>query len=146
MHSYAWCVGVPLWSLHVQSAISSSFIKQRCEWCRQKKKKGEARGRQKQQGQSSRRPPPLQRSFATVVAGESAKLHAQLGQPASEAEREKLRTLLTNMDASIAALAPVATGDEHVHQILTAQQEKRKQVQARLSALRPLKTKAQSGP
>ena len=24
--------------LHVQSAISSSFIKQRCEWCRQKKK------------------------------------------------------------------------------------------------------------
>ena len=25
-------------SLHVQSAISSSFIKQRCEWCRQKKK------------------------------------------------------------------------------------------------------------
>ena len=30
---------MPLWSLHVQSAISSSFIKQRCEWCRQKKKK-----------------------------------------------------------------------------------------------------------
>ena len=30
---------MPFWSLHVQSAISSSFIKQRCEWCRQKKKK-----------------------------------------------------------------------------------------------------------
>ena len=29
--------GASLVVLHVQSAISSSFIKQRCEWCRQKK-------------------------------------------------------------------------------------------------------------
>ena len=59
-----------------------------------------------------------QSSFATVVAEEAAKLHAQLGQdavdvpmmengpddvPSEEAEREHLRTLLANLDASIAA-------------------------------------------
>ena len=51
----------------------------------------------------------------------------------SEAEREKLRTLLANFDASIAALTTVARGDEDVHQILKAKQEKREQVQASMS-------------
>ena len=108
---------------------------------------GEARGRQRQQqqGQSSRRPPSMQSPFAAVVAEEAAKLHAQLGQPAAinvpmiedgpdeapseEAEREKLRTLLANLNASVAALTPVAAGDEDVYQILQAKQERRKQVQ-----------------
>ena len=61
--------------------------------------------------------------------------------PSEEAEREQLRTLLANLDASIAALAPVAAGDEDVCQILQAKQEKRKRVQAQLLALRPLKTR-----
>ena len=91
-----------------------------------------------------------------MVAEEAAKLHAQLGQgaidvpmmetgqdvaPSDEAEREQLRTLLANLDASIAALTPVAAGDEDVCQILQAKQEKRKRVQAQILALRPLKTR-----
>ena len=79
---------------------------------------GVTRGRHQQQGQSSRKPQSTQSSFATVVAEEAAKLHAQLGQdavdvpmmengpddvPSEEAEREHLRTLLANLDASIAA-------------------------------------------
>ena len=97
-----------------------------------------------------------QSTFAAVVVEEAAKLHAQLGQdaidvpmmetgpdeaPSEEAEREQLRTLLANLDASIAALTPVAAGDEDVCQILQAEQEKRKRIQAQLSALRPLKTR-----
>ena len=95
-----------------------------------------------------------QSTFAAVVE-EAGKLHAQLGQvaidvpmmetgpdeaPSQEAEREQLRTLLANLDASIAALTPVAAGDEDVCQILQAEQEKRKRIQAQLSVLRPLKT------
>ena len=32
------CASLVVFLLHVQSTISSSFIKQRCEWCRQKKR------------------------------------------------------------------------------------------------------------
>ena len=49
--------------------------------------------------------------------------------PWEEAEREQLRTLLANLDASIAALTPVAAGDADVSQIVQAQQ------------VRPLKTR-----
>ena len=91
-----------------------------------------------------------------AVDVEAAKLHAQLGQdavdvpmmengpdevPPEEAEREQLRTLLANLDASIAAPTPVAAGDEDVYEILQAKQGKRKRVQAQLSALGPLKTR-----
>ena len=61
--------------------------------------------------------------------------------PSEEAEREQLYTLLANLGASIAALTPVAAGDEDVCLILQAMQERRKLVQAQLSALRPLKTR-----
>ena len=96
-------------------------------------------------GQSSRRPQFMQSTFAAVVAEEAAKLHAQLGQPAAidvpmiedgldeapseEAEREKLRTLLANLNASVATLTLVAAGDEDVYQIVQAKQERAKQVQ-----------------
>ena len=95
-------------------------------------------------------------SVSAPVYAEAAKLHAQLGQdaidvpmmetgpdeaPSEEAEREQLRTQLANLDASIAALTPVAAGDEDVCQILQAEHEKRKRIQAQLSALRPLKTR-----
>ena len=64
--------------------------------------------------------------------------------PSEEAEREQLCTLLANVGASIAALTPVAAGEEDLCQILQAKQEKRKRVQAQLSALRPLKTRLRS--
>ena len=101
---------------------------------------------------SSLRRVPLQ----AVVAEAAAKLHAQLGQgaidvpmmetgqdvaPSEEAEHEQLRNLLANPDASIAALTSVAAGDEDVCQIPQAKLEKRKRVQAQLSALRPLKSR-----
>ena len=130
---------------------SNFASRSRCRSC------GVVRGRyQQQQGQSGRTPQFTQSTFAAVVAEEAAKLHAQLGQgaidvpmmetgqdvaPSEEAERKQLRTLLTNLDASIGALTPVAAGDEDVCQILQAKQEKRKRVQAQLSAVRPLRTR-----
>ena len=129
---------------------SNFASRSRCRSC------GVVRGRcQQQQAQSGRTPQFPQSTFAAVVAEDAAKLHAQLGQgaidvpimetgqdvaPSDEAEREQLRTLLANLDASIAALTPVAAGDEDVCQILQAKQEKRKRVQAQLAALRQLKT------
>ena len=79
-------------------------------------------------GQSSRRPPSVQSSFATVVAEEAAQpspgsLRRRMVRPRPrrrKAEREKLRNLLANLDVSIAALTPVAAGDEDINQILRA--------------------------
>ena len=86
---------------------SNFASRSRCRSC------GAARGRYQ--------PQFTQSTFAAVVAEEAAKLHAQLGQdaidvpmietgpdeaPSEEAEREQLRTLLANLDASIAALTP----------------------------------------
>ena len=79
--------------------------------------------------QSICKPQSAQSSFADAVAEEAAKHHAQLGMdavdlpmmgdgldevPSEEAELEQLRTLLANLDASIAALTPVAAGGEDV--------------------------------
>ena len=126
---------------------SNFASRSRCRSC------GVVRGRyQQQQGQSGRTPQFTQKTFAAVVAEEAAKLGQgaidvpmmETGQdvaPSEEAEREQLRTLLANLDASIAALTPVVAGDEDVCQILQAKQEKRKRVQAQLWALRPLKTR-----
>ena len=112
----------------VCGCVSNFASRSRCRSC------GVVRGRyQQQQGQSSRKPQSTQSTFAAVVEEEAAKLHAQLGQdavdvpmmengrdeaPSEEAEREQLRTLLA--DASVAALTPVAAGDEDVSQILQA--------------------------
>ena len=62
--------------------------------------------------------------------------------PSEEAEREQLRTLLANLDASIAALTLVAAGDEDVCQILQAKQEKRKPLKTRLRAAQEAHEKA----
>ena len=58
--------------------------------------------------------------------------------PLEQADREQLRTLLANLDAPS---QPRPAGGADVCQILQAKQEKRKRVQAQLSALRPLKTR-----
>ena len=99
--------------------VSNFASRSRCRSC------GVLRGRYQPQLQST------QSTFAVVVAEEVAKLRAQLGQdavdvpmmengrdeaPSEEAEREQLRTLLA--DASVAALMPVAAGDEDVCKIL----------------------------
>ena len=131
---------------------SNFASRSRCRSC------GVVRGRyQQQQVQSSRKPQFTQSTFAAVVAEEAAKLYAQLGQgtidvpmmetgpdvaPSEDAEREQLRTLLVNLDASIAALTPVAAGDEDGYQILQAKQEKRKR--SRLSS-RPVQGVGRGG-